>query len=275
MLTNYKGYFMLKSSRCRTHSIIIILVVFFSVPIKGIAQTKDNKIGSKEQNTKNQLPPKILPKKINKIIESNFHLSSPTKSPRKNKPSLKKMPRKKLKIPKYKIPTVKKKVKTKRLSSNLVKTSSEIKSLKNKLLLVTRQLTTAKKSDTQKGIKIKKLQSESAKFTGKIKTLEKNLSLAKTELEGLKETDAKKSEELIKLNENVNFLLDSIDGQEAELAELSIQSSVSAKYKEIIKCYRSALFTWNNLISKQGLTEKEYLVVGIELRRSLFACPPI
>jgi chromosome segregation ATPase len=217
MLTNYKGYFMLKSSRCRTHAIIIILVVFFSIPIKGIAQTKVNKTGSKEQNT-------------------NSHLSSPTKSPRKNKPSLKKFD-----ISKNKIPVVKKKVNTKKLSSNLVKTSSEIKSLKNKLLLVTRQLTTAKKSDTQKDIKIKKLQSESAKFTGKIKTLEKNLSLAKTELEGLKETDAKKSE----------------------------------KYKEIIKCYRNALFTWNNLISRQGLTEKEYLVVSVELRRSLFACPPI
>ena len=242
---------MLNSSRCRTHAIIIILVVFFSIPIKGIAQTKVNKTGSKEQNT-------------------NSHLSSPTKSPRKNKPSLKKFD-----ISKNKIPVVKKKVNTKKLSSNLVKTSSEIKSLKNKLLLVTRQLTTAKKSDTQKDIKIKKLQSESAKFTGKIKTLEKNLSLAKTELEGLKETDAKKSEELIKLNENVNLLLDSIDDQEAKLVDLTIQSSVSENYKEIIKCYRNALFTWNNLISRQGLTEKEYLVVSVELRRSLFACPPI
>ena len=196
---------MLKLCRRRTHAIVIIFVVFFSISIKGIAQTEDNKIRSKEQNTKNQLLPKILTKKKNKI------------------------------------PVVKKKVNTKKLSSNLVKTSSEIKSLKNKLLLVTRQLTTAKKSDTQKDIKIKKLQSESAKFTGKIKTLEKNLSLAKTELEGLKETDAKKSE----------------------------------KYKEIIKCYRSALFAWNNLISRQGLTEKEYLVFRVELRRSLFACPPI
>ena len=230
---------MLKNYCYRTHAIIIILVVFLSIPIKGIAQTEDNKIGSKEQNTKNQLSPKILQKKKNKI------------------------------------PVVKKNIKTKKLSSNLVKTSSEIKALKNKLLLVTAQLTTVKKSDTQKGIKIKKLQSESAKFTGKIKTLEKNLSLALTELEGLKENDAKKSEELMKLNENINFLLDSIDDQEAEIAELSAHSVVSEKYKEIIKCYRSALFTWNNLITKQVLTEKEYLVVGIELRRSLFACPPI
>jgi chromosome segregation ATPase len=256
MLTNYKGYDMLKSPRSRTHAIIIILVVFFSTPIKGIAQTKDNMIGSKEQNT-------------------NSHLSSPTKSPRKNKSLLKKFTRKKIKILKNKIPAVKKKVKTKKLSSNLLKTSSEIKALKNKLLLVTRQLTTAKKSDTQKGITIKKLQSESAKFSKKIKVLEKNLSLANTELKGLKETDAKKSEEIIKLNENINLLLDSIDDQEAELAELSIQSSVSEKYKEIIKCYRTALFTWDNLISRQGLTEKEYLVVRVDLRRSLFSCPPI
>jgi len=161
------------------------------------------------------------------------------------------------------------------LRSNLVKTSSETKTLKNKLLLVTSQLKTAKKSDTEKGIKINKLQIESTKLSINIKALEKNLSLAKTELEGLKKTDRKKNEELKKLNEDVNYLIDSIDDQKAELAELSIQSSVSAKYKEIIKCYRSALFTWNNLISKQGLTEKEYLVVGIELRRSLFACPPI
>ena len=194
---------MLKSCSSRTHAIIIILVVFFSIPIKGIAQTEDNKIERKEQNIKNQLSPKILSKK--------------------------------------KIPVVKKNVKDKKLSSDLEKTSSGLKDLNNKLLLVTAQLTTVKKSDTQKGIKIKKLQSESAKFTGKIKTLEKNLSLAKTELEGLKETDAKKSE----------------------------------KYKEIIKCYRNALFTWNNLISRQGLTEKEYLVITVELRRSLFACPPI
>ena len=228
---------MFKNYRSKAHAIIIILVVFFSIPIKGIAQTEDNKIERKEQNIKNQLSPKILSKK--------------------------------------KIPVVKKNVKDKKLSSDLEKTSSGLKDLNNKLLLVTAQLTTVKKSDTQKGIKIKKLQSESAKFTGKIKTLEKNLSLAQTELEGLKETDAKKSEELMKLNENINFLLDSIDDQEAEIAELSAHSVVSEKYKEIIKCYRSALFTWNNLISKQGLTEKEYLVVGIELRRSLFACPPI
>ena len=229
---------MLKSCRCRTHTIIIILVVFLSIPIKGIAQTEDNKIGSKEQNTKNQLSPKILPKKENKI------------------------------------PVVKKNIKTKKLSSNLVKTSSEIKALKNKLLLVTAQLKTAKKSDAEKGVKIKKLQSESKKLSMNIKALENNLSLTKTELEGLKKTDTKKSEELKKLNENVNYLLESIDDQKAELAELSIYSGVSEKYKEIIKCYRSALVAWNNLISRQGLTEKEYLVVTVELRRSLFACPP-
>jgi chromosome segregation ATPase len=234
-----KGYIMLKSCRPRTHAIIIILVVFFSIPIKGIAQTEDNKVGSKEQNNKNQLSPKILPKKKNKIL------------------------------------VVKKNIKTKKLNSNLVKTSSEIKTLKNKLLLVTAQLKTAKKSDTEKGIKINKLQTESTKLSKNIKALEKNLSLAKTELEGLKNIDRKKNEELKKLNEDVNYLLESIDDQKTELAELSIQSSVSEKYKEIIKCYRSALFSWNNMISKQGLTEKEYLVVRVELRRSLFACPPI
>ena len=227
---------MLKNYCYRTHAIIIILVVFLSIPIKGIAQTEDNKIGSKEQNTKNQLSPKILQKKKNKI------------------------------------PVVKKNIKTKKLSSNLVKTSSEIKALKNKLLLVTAQLKTAKKSDTEKGIKIKKLQSESTNLSKNIKALEKNLSLAKTGLEGLKKTNTKKSEELKDLNENINFLLDSIADQKAEL---SIYSGVSEKYKEIIKCYRSALFNWNNLISRQGLTEKEYLVVRVELRRSLFACPPI
>jgi chromosome segregation ATPase len=244
MLSNCKGYDMLKSSRIRTHAIIIILVIFFSIPIKGIAQTKEKKIGSKEQNTK-------------------------------NKSSLKKFPGKKFKVLKNKIPAVKKNVKTKKLSSNLVKTSSEIRALKNKLLLMTRQLTIAKKSDTQKGVKIKELQSELEKFSKKIKVLEKNLSLAKTELEGLKETDAIKSEELIKLNENIKLLLDSIDDQEAELTELSIHYRASEKYKEIIKCYRTALFTWNNLISRQELTEKEHSVVRVELRRSLFACPPI
>ena len=230
---------MLKSCSSRTHAIIIILVVFFSIPIKGIAQTEDNKIGSKEQNTKNQLSPKILPKKENKL------------------------------------PFVKKNIKTKKLSSSLVKTSSEMKALKNKLLLVTAQLKTAKKSDSEKDIKIKKLQSESTKLFKNIKALEKNLSLAKEELEGLKKNDSKKSEEINKLNENINYLLESIDEQKAELAELSIQSSMSGKYKEMVKCYRAALFTWNNLVSRQGLNEKEYLVVTVELRKSLFACPPI
>jgi chromosome segregation ATPase len=202
------------------------LVVFFSIPIKGIAQTEDNKIGSKKQNT-------------------NSHLSSPTKSPRKNK-----------------------------LSTGSVNTSSEFKALEKKLSLANKQLAKSKKSDTQKGVEIKKLKSDSAKLSGEIKVLEKKLSLAKAELKGLKETDSKKNEELIKLNENINFLLDSIDDQKDELAELSIHSKTSEKYKEIIKCYRAALFGWNNLVSKQSLTEKEYLVVTVELRRSLFACPP-
>ena len=189
-----KGYGMLNNFRSRTHSIIIILAVFFSIAIQGTAHTKDSKIGNKKQNTKNQF--------------------------------------------------VKKNVQTKKLSSNLEKTSSDIKALKNKLLLVAAQLKTAKKSDAQKGIEIIKLQSESAKFHRTIKALEKNMSLAKTELGKLQDTDAKKSDELIKL-------------------------------KEIINCYRSALFTWDNLTNKQGLTGKENLVVRSELRRSLFACPPI
>ena len=308
---------MLKNYRYRTHAIIIILVVFFSIPIKGIAQTEDNKIGSKKQNTKNQLSPKILPKKVNKIIESTFHLSNPTKSTKKINPLLKKIPIKKIEILKNKIPSLKKNIKIKKLSLGSISFSEKIKVLERNLfltktLLVTAkksatqkgieikklkyesakfpgkikvlekklslaktQLATAKKSQTQKVIEIKKLKSESAKFPGKIKALEENLSLAKNELEGLKKNDSKKSEEINKLNEDINYLLESIDEQKAELAELSIQSSMSGKYKEMVKCYRAALFTWNNLVSRQGLNEKEYLVVTVELRKSLFACPPI
>jgi hypothetical protein len=266
---------MLKNFRSRTHATIIILVVFFSIPIKGIAQTNDNKIGGEEKNIKNQLLPKVLPKKENKNIESTFHLSNPTKSPKKIKPLLKKFPIKKLELSKNKIPSLKKNIKRKKLSLGLTKFSEKIKVLEKKLSLAKTQLATAKKSETQKVIEIKKLKSESAKFLGKIKALGDNLSLAKNELEGLKKNDLKKSEEINKLNENINYLLDSIDDQEAELAELSIQSSMSGKYKEMVKCYRAALLTWNNLVSRQGLSEKEYLVVTIELRQSLYACPPI
>lgn len=251
----FKGYIVLKSCGCRINAIIIILVVFFSIPIKGIAQTEDNKIGSKKQNT-------------------NSHLSSPTKSPRKNKSSQKKFPRKKFKISKNKIPAINKSLKKNKLSTGSVNTSSKFKALEKKLSIANKQLAKSKKSDTQKGVEIKKLKSDSAKLSGEIKVLEKKLSLAKAELKDLKETDSKKNEELIKLNENINFLLDSIDDQKDELAELSIHSKTSEKYKEIIKCYRAALFSWNNLVSRQSLTEKEYLVVTVELRRSLFACPP-
>ena len=266
---------MLKNYRYRTHAIIIILVVFFSIPIKGIAQTEDNKIRSKEQNIKNQLSSKILPKKENKIIESTFHLSNPTKSPKKINPLLKKIPIKKIEISKNKIPSLKKNIKIKKLSLGSTSFSEKIKVLERNLFLTKTQLVTAKKSATQKGIEIKKLKYESAKFPGKIKVLEKKLFLAKTQLATAKKNDSKKSEEINKLNEDINYLLESIDEQKAELAELSIQSSMSGKYKEMVKCYRAALFTWNNLVSRQGLNEKEYLVVTVELRKSLFSCPPI
>ena len=164
---------MLKSCRSRTHAIIIILVVFLSIPIKGIAQTEDNKIGSKEQNTKNQLSPKILQKKENKIIESTFHLSNPTKSPKKINPLLKKNPIKKIEISKNEIPSLKKNIKIKKLSLGSTSFSEKIKVLERKLFLTKTLLVTAKKSATQKGIEIKKLKYESAKFSGKIKVLEK------------------------------------------------------------------------------------------------------
>ena len=74
------------------------------------------------------------------------------------------------------------------------------------------------------------------------------------------------------LDEEINFLQDSLDDLDAELA---VNVGAYEKYKELITCYRTALFTWHDLNRRQGLTEQDHLVIRVELRRSLFSCPPM
>ena len=74
------------------------------------------------------------------------------------------------------------------------------------------------------------------------------------------------------MNEDINFLLDSLDGLGAEL---KVQVGAYEKYKKIITCYRTALINWDDLHRRQGLTEQDHFVIRIELRRSLFSCPPM
>ena len=131
---------------------------------------------------------------------------------------------------------------------------------------------TSQQKQIKKTIKPQRQLSNSAKFSTKIKALEKKLSLTKTELAEVKKTDVKKDGEISKLNEDINFLLDSLDDLDAEL---KVQVGAYEKYKELITCYRTALINWDDLHRRQGLTEQDHFVIRIELRRSLFSCPPM
>ena len=176
---------MLQQYKITPYAIIVALAAVLIIPMKGNAQTKNNKFTSKGKNTKN---PASKQKQIKKTIKSQSQLPNSTK------------------------------------------------------------------------------------FSTKIKALEKKLSLKKTELAEAKKTEIKKDGEISRLNEDINFLLDSLDGLDAEL---KVQVGAYEKYKELITCYRTALFTWHDLNRRQGLTEQDHLVIRVELRRSLFSCPPM
>jgi hypothetical protein len=96
------------------------------------------------------------------------------------------------------------------------------------------------------------------------------LSLAKTEL--ALTLLAEKDGEIIKLNGNIKTLRDLLDGLDAKLV---VKVDAFEKYKKLLQCYRTALGNWDNFQRRQGLTEQDYLVIRIELRRSLFSCPPM
>ena len=129
-----------------------------------------------------------------------------------------------------------------------------------------------KQKQIKKTIKSQSQLPNSTKFSTKIKALEKKLSLTKTELAKAKKNGAKKDGEISKLNEDINFLLDSLDDLDAEL---KVQVGAYEKYKKLITCYRTALINWDDLHRRQGLTEQDHFVIRIELRRSLFSCPPM
>ena len=167
---------------------------------------------------------------------------------------------------------IKKTIKPQRQLSNSAKFSTKIKALEKKLSLTKTELAKAKKNGAKKDGEIRKLKSNSTKFSTKIKALEKESLLAKTELAEAKKNGAKKDGEISKLDEEINFLQDSLDDLGAELA---VNVSAYEKYKELITCYRTALFTWHDLNRRQGLTEQDHLVIRVELRRSLFSCPPM
>jgi chromosome segregation ATPase len=155
---------------------------------------------------------------------------------------------------------------------NSTKFSTKIQALEKELSLKKTELAEAKKTGIKKDGEISRLKSNSTKFSTKIQVLEKELALTKTELAEVKKTDVKKDGEISKLNEDINFLLDSLDDLDAEL---KVQVGAYEKYKKLITCYRTALINWDDLHRRQGLTEQDHFVIRIELRRSLFSCPPM
>ena len=167
---------------------------------------------------------------------------------------------------------IKKTIKPQRQLSNSAKFSTKIKALEKKLSLTKTELAKAKKNGAKKDGEISKLKSNSTKLSTKIKALEKESLLAKTELAEEKKTGAKKGGEINKLDEKIKFLQDSLDDLDEEL---DVKVGAYEKYQELINCYRTALFSWDDLNHRQGLTEQDHLLIRDELRGSLFSCPPM
>ena len=104
------------------------------------------------------------------------------------------------------------------------------------------------------------------------KDLEKKLLAANTGLAKANEAVAKKDKEISKLNQDINNLLDELDDLDKNLI---FQEDTAKNYKKLINCYKNALFTWHGMNSKKGLTTHDHLVINVELRDSLFSCPPM
>ena len=105
-----------------------------------------------------------------------------------------------------------------------------------------------------------------------IKDLEKKLLAANTGLANANKAVAQKDGEISKLNQDMNNLLDELDDLDKNLI---FQEDTSKKYKKLINCYKTALFTWHGMNSKKELTKHDHLVINVELRDSLFKCPPM
>ena len=103
-----------------------------------------------------------------------------------------------------------------------------------------------------------------------VKDLEKKLLVANTGLANANKTVAQNDGEISKLNQDMNNLLDELDDLDQNLI---FQEDTSKKYKKLINCYKTALFTWHGMNSKKGLTKHDHLVINVEVRDSLFSCP--
>lgn len=177
--------------------------------------------------------------KNNKIPSNTQNIKSPTL---KQKQTIKTMK------PQGQLPNAKKlPVTTKALKKLPVTT----KDLERKLLVANIGLTKANKA---------------------VKDLEKKLLVANTGLANANKAVTEKDGEISKLNQNMNNLLDELDDLDKDLI---FQEDTSKKYKKLINCYKTALFTWHGMNSKKGLTKHDHLVINVELRDSLFKCPPM
>ena len=107
---------------------------------------------------------------------------------------------------------------------------------------------------------------------GKLSDGEKKLLAANTGLANANKAVAQKNGEISKLNQDMNNLLDELDDLDKNLI---FQEDTSKNYKKLINCYKTALFTWHGMNSKKGLTKHDHLVINVELRDSLFKCPPM
>ena len=105
-----------------------------------------------------------------------------------------------------------------------------------------------------------------------VKDLEKKLLAANTGLASANKAVAKRDGEISKLNQDMNNLLDELDDLDKNLI---FQEDTSKKFKKLINCYKTALLTWHGMNSKKGLTKHDHLVINVELRDSLFSCPPM
>ena len=207
---------MFKRYDTKSCEIIIILIAVLILPVKGNAQTKNNKIPSNTQNIKS---PTLKQKQTIK-----------TRNPKVQLQNAKKLP-----------------VTTKALKKLPVTT----KDLERKLLVANTGLANANKA---------------------IKDLEKKLLAANTGLANANKAVAQKDGEISKLNQDMNNLLDELDDLDENLI---FQEDTSKKYKKLINCYKTALFTWHGMNSKKRLTKHDHLVINVELRDSLFKCPPM
>ena len=197
---------MFKRYDTKSCEIIIILIAVLILPVKGNAQTKNNKIPSNTQNIKS---PTLKQKQTIK-----------TRMPQAQLPNAKKLP-------------------------------VTTKDLERKLLVANAGLANANKA---------------------IKNLEKKLLAANTGLANANKAVAQKDGEISKLNQDMNNLLDELDDLDKNLI---FQEDTSKNYKKLINCYKAALFTWHSMNSKKGLTKHDHLVINVELRDSLFKCPPM